>query len=643
METWRPNPLEITQDSSCVTWDKLVALRTLYNTIWDRLDACGLAEGNKYGDVSTNNKQEISPLPTAEGFIRLSVATSLSGDTYVSTPESAVFILTDGTLSPLLNDNSYTYLGTTFHMVLKDPCNNCSKFFPTSRTPASTSIVCPIGSTLTLYDGLYALDLSPSPEVCGINLDWSDADSIFEDHIELFDSVKVATDSFDDCYEIKASCCSLFSTAHYEAIEVGGVRLFLLKYIDMFVEGDGITAGMQGFLTTLITASDLQGIIDRVSSDLSHFALGENYICDKCGISPYYIYPNPEDCTISNIACTAPLDWWTLLHTEAVSGYGTAPFGMPDGCYGCSEIGSDGGFETDAVICTCDWEQLASVMSFIIDHCCVLGCTGGTKCPTERDVTVSIKVQTDIANASNCGIFNEDDNKYYLEKQIAHTGINCHCYGSATLFNCDYTEKWEQQGSRTAACSPGGLVGQCDEIVYTVTPRNLDGCLTTHCGSPTGPDCGTIPSPSPPTWTDPITKAEVTAAALSYLGGTGPCASTETDDYGVTNRIKCKQVIPMEGYSGPVDLTTFFGEAERDESVARCYLQRATLTIALNGADVGVETITLLWDETVTAVGGGVTTTTHSQVFSSGSSWTITIVLNADDQTTKVASNFRIE
>jgi hypothetical protein len=625
MEAWKPTPLGIAQDSSCVSWSKLTALRTQYNTIWEMLNVCSLAEGDKYGEVSLNNKQETDTLPTVIGFFRLTVATNL-----------VEFILTGGDFYERVNDNSYTYLANNFDMVLKDPCNNCSKLRPTSRAAATVEVNCPESGILTLHEGYYALDFDSSPDVCGIDIDWGASRVILEDHVEFFDTVKPASD-MAGCHEIIESCCGLYDVGHYEFS--GGN--YVLKYIDIFMEGDGVTPGMNGYLTSIIQASDLQDIVDRVSSDMSHFLLDEDHLCDQCGLPPTFnIYSDCDDASKNAIDCVSVFVWHSIIGVEAVAGYGFSALTGASNCYTCSNLTlGSGGFLTDGTICTCDWEQLASVMDFLINHGCVKGCAGGvvgTKCRGERDVRISLKYEHQLANSSNCGILNPDDGHYYMKKDVVHTGVNCHCYGSSINFNCDYTETTQQNGSRTAQCGPGyGSDGYCSAIDYSVTPMTAGACEIAHCGTTFNVTCAVGTSVT--NWTNQVTKAEVVAAAEGYLGTTGVCSEDTTTDYGEVDLIKCRKA----AQSGA--LSSFAGYGNRSESELGCHIEKSILTVKLTGPDVGLETFTLTWDEVTTPYTGGPSTTVHqSQDLSTSNSYTATITVTATDGFTKVAQNFQI-
>ncbi len=633
MTAERPAPLGIAQDADCVTWDKLVALRVLYNEIWDMLATCSLAEGNKYGDVGTGEKHEIDTLPTVEGFFRLTVVSTPDGHGgYDVTPGNIEFILSGGTLLTRINDASYTYLNPSgpFHMVLKEACNNCSKLHPNSRVPAVQTVACPEGGEYTVYEGSYALDFpTAAPEVCGILLDWAGNLEILQDHIEMFPAFKEEGLAFD-CHDVIESCCGLYDKAHYERVE----GCFVLKYIDIFVDEDG-NAAMDGYLTTLITASDLSEIITRLSGDLDHFRVNEKYICDKCGVgSTYAIDPNPADCEEdekTNIACDAPLDWWDITHLQAVAGFGAGPGGSPDGCYDCATMGTAGGFFPDGIICTCDWEQLAAAMSFIIDHCCVLECTEGTTCPASLDVTLSITQEHRLANSINCGVRNDDDGHFYNRKEINHTGVNCHCYDPEIEFDCNFTEIEEPAGERVSDCS-------CEPHSFSVDPESVDDCINDNCGSPGGGEC--VAGSVDVSWTDQITQEEVETAAEGYLGSDGECSEYSFIDYGLTDRILCNRVVPLAGYFGSLRLESLGGAASKSLDDAGCNVVDDTIVVELHGTDLAVTPITLHWTETI--IGGGGGSTPRSEVFLLANAWKITIHTTAAAGTTKSVSGFWI-
>ena len=603
----RPAPLGIAQDSECVTWGRLVELREMYNEIWEMLNECGVAEGVPFGDSDSSLKHEIDDLPTIGGFFRLEVSSSGDESGGTATPVGVKFILSGGTLLSRVNDTNYDYFAedSPFSVVLKDPCNNCTKFYPGIREPAAKEVACPAGGSYEIHAGFYAFSFSGAPEACNIPFDWAGNLSVLHEHTEFFAAIRT-TDDLEGCNELLEVCCGLYDKAHYEEISPG---VLALKYIDIFVQSDGVAGGMLGYLTTPVRAVDLEEIKDRFSSVLDEFAISSNYICDKCN-GGYGINPNPAACASlgqDNLACDAPLWWNLLIGTQAVAGYTPAGGGDPVGCNTCSDLGGFLiQFTEGQTICACDWEELASAMQFVLTNCCVLAC-GPTDCPPALNATILLTTTVNQAGASAHAIGGPDD-KYYRKKIDTHGGRDCTCSppSPATEFNCDYDEIREYtDASRVSGC------GTLDSPTYRVDPEDWFNCVENNCGEGNEADCD-FSSPIETTWEDEVTLAEVAAFAEGQLGSPGDCASSDVNSWGVVGAIRCGRV--PYGSGDTIQLADVSGVAFRGESVLSYSIQETTLDFVIGGPDAALVTgLTLHWKQNISG-----TITNQSTPFSSG-------------------------
>lgn len=369
--TGRNLSLSITQDSDCVTWGKLVELRNKYNQIWDWLSECGAESGDRYGTAP--HKEEITELPTIEGFFRLSVNTG--GDYangYTSSPGSVHFILTAGTLLDRISNPDYSYIygpKKPFNFILFDECKNCSNFRPRTVGNAIRSISCN-GVSRDLYFGFKEITIESGDTGCGNILNWGDNVAELNGHLENFEPyIEIPSPSGSNCDEFVASCCNLWDVGHYETIGYApdGAEVRVLRYIDIFVTNLGAPA-ITGHLAPLIYADELEEIKSRVISDAPLFQISEQEFCDSCG--PTFF---TEKCASSNgkgFECGTHFTFNQLAYSDYVNGLG------PDGCARCTELGFSG------TICTCPWEELAMVMDFILANGCPSPCVDMCTCPS---------------------------------------------------------------------------------------------------------------------------------------------------------------------------------------------------------------------------------------------------------------------
>lgn len=610
--TDRPTPLGITQDADCVTWGHLTALREKYNLIWDKLTACALAEGDRYGDGSIGKKHETAALPTISGFFRLTINSTLVGADYVCTPGDIHFILAGGTLLDRINDTEYSYFadGSPFSVVLKEACNNCSKFYPTSYGNAEKTISCPSGNSINLYTGFYQLGVGSAPAACAISRDWGDSPELLQDHIEMFETSMPASEGV--CSLIIESCCELYDVAHYED---DGNGMLVLKYIDIFVDDAG-NAAMTGYMTTPIQASDLSEIKDRVTADMDHFMVSEDYVCDDCGGLYPALEENPDECTTAgktHISCIAALSTSGLLNTAYVAGVSPV---FPGSCLSCEQMAGAivESFVASRTICTCEWEQLAGVLQFLIDYGCVKECTGGTKCPGEIELNLSYVLTQNVANAWACGVL-RGDGKIFKYKDEEYSYSSCYCFGGSPTFNCDYTEHITVTGDRIKGC------GDCGDTTSTADPQRVPDCLNDNCPGDVNAQCDDQTLNE--VWTDEITPAELVAFAEVNMGTTdaAQCCESTVIDAGVTDRVVCGKT-RYAGDGSATRITYLNVQAEKsDPNLGSYYYYRDTLVITLSGADISSKTVTLYWKEST----NGGADVDHSEVFSASNSWQITL------------------
>lgn len=425
----RPNLLGIAQDASCVTWGQLTDLRISYNRMWNALNICGVSSGDKYGRFP--HFEEITPLPTIEGFFRLTI--SAGGDPisgYSCNVSLVEFILTGGTLLTLVDNPSYSYITGAkkpFDAVMKDDCTSCSKFHFTSHTNAGETWECG-GGTQNPYSGYKKLTfIATDQESCGQIHDWGANKSILEDHMNSFVCwKKVEAPGDSDCNEVADSCCSSMSDiGRYEKVgEDDGKDVLVLKYVDVFVNGGGGSV-MTGELRPLIWLDELEDIKSRVVNDIPLFRITEHRLCDRCGpdINLFnceeLLEGVPQNPDKKGFKCLASsLDWTKVAKSYIASGTE------------CAEC--DNPFE-EGHICTCPWTEIANVMKFINIHCCVMACT---------------------------------------ETCICEPIVGCmdNVSGHAT----NYDPEAEEMG--TCVCDPGYHPASSDDAFYAGAPYNDVGC-----------------------------------------------------------------------------------------------------------------------------------------------------------------------
>jgi hypothetical protein len=368
--------ISITQDDTCVSWTHLVGLRLQYNRIWDKLNDCGVSIVNgKYGEGS--HREEINPLPTIEGFFRLTVnATGNVNDGYVCSVASdsdVHFILTGGTLlteNRINTPSLWSYLDSQgarkpFAAQLKDGCKNCSKFHPTTQSPADESISC-LGDETTPYAGFIKMNFEQALTGCGDIWDWGENIEELKDHVNNFDCYKtLAPEDTDKCTDTVVSCCEdVYDIGRYETVGTNslGFEVVALKYVDIYVSDIG-DPKLEGYLAPLIYSSEPTQIRDRVEAVINNFSLLGDYLCDSCG--PVL---DIEGCGPGKgFKCEVPFTFSGIQESTVVAGVS---------CSQCDEAFS-------GHICACPWVELAAVMDFILNYGCVIGCSlEDCTCPT---------------------------------------------------------------------------------------------------------------------------------------------------------------------------------------------------------------------------------------------------------------------
>lgn len=415
--TGRTTWMGITQDSTCVSWDKLVQLRTDYNLIWNQLAVCGQATGSKFGEFP--HFEEINSLPSMEGFFRISVGHAGVGEAIECNVEKIQFILTSGLLLWRLEDPNFSYLDMTppdghpsikpFVALLQDECTNCSKFHPTRWENAAKTVQCGAGNTRNLYVGFKALDFTQAPPGCGNIYDWGSAAGIakLSGYLDSFPCYKVvgAPAAEGDCETDDTLCCdNTYMIAHYDSLGLDGAgndRL-VLKYIDIMVQADG-TSQMSGYLTALIYADELQDIRQRLIRDIPKFSFGgsDTWRCDPCApdFSEESCYPETSSSRGYYFSCENSPTYDMLAKSYACTGN--------DSCDACSEGSITGG----DVICACSWLELYGVMVALSRYCCVL-CTATCADCTCGSRFTDLKTRSAIRNS--CGTSCPTDTPPYL-------------------------------------------------------------------------------------------------------------------------------------------------------------------------------------------------------------------------------------
>lgn len=364
----RPTPLGITQEESCVTWDVLVALRQLYNGLfWERLDLCGMAEGDKYGTPPF--KEETELLPTMVGCFRADVHIEQVGDDEACqvVVDYVRFLLTGGTLLDLLEDTDYSYLANTldgpFYAKLEDECYVCGKFRPISWADAAITIECPDGTPTTYHDGYKLLVFGSAPDACNIQTDFGNKIADFEEIVKSFPGC-IVTDKTDDsqCVKTQIYCCANNAYAYYDAWEHPSDPTKMILKLKMVQLGD--EQDYNGILTPFIKASRVENVKERFMGDMEAFFPAECQTCDGCGPAGgreefcQNDQDNPDGLAFTCLSDT-PFNWDDVVKAVAVQG--------TDKCEPCAD-----GF--GGTICTCPWEELAQAMIFVSANGCVKEC-----------------------------------------------------------------------------------------------------------------------------------------------------------------------------------------------------------------------------------------------------------------------------
>lgn len=603
--------LGITQDETCVTWSFLTSLREKYNLVWDMLNACGKAEGEKYG--ATGKAQELANLPSIEGFFRVELnVVDTGGGTYSVTPAEIKFICTGGEFYTRINDSNYTYFtsGVPYSVILKDECNNCSVFGLQSYLPAMRELGCPVGGTFTLYDGWYELDIGAASSGCGGMLAWADNLDILSEMAELFDIVKFGT-SPPECHEIKECCCNLFATAHYESVEVG---LMAIRFLDIYVDGDGQPA-IGGNISTLIRATDLQEIQDRVVSDIVDIKLNRREpLCDECGPDPDYgstgigpgCYLVPSGNLGHAVRCSSDWTWADISVIKFVTGVGG--YDTETGCVDCTEVDFMG------IICACTWERLAGVMDFIHLYGCVVGCAE-PMCPDESSARIDVTITTEVGNSYSCGIWGETESFGSVTKNFSAVVSGCPPDGSS--FTCEWHVTTSVSGSLIV-----GDPGECSDPTETENTK-AEECHCAGDGYQGSVGSTTLVSTS---YSGAVTKAALIAFAYSVATSTvvGPTTKCTID---------CNYCSPSLSTSVSLESSAF-------ADIGSGSISRQTAVFTMVGDHIDA---TLHWTDTLyNSTGGFISSTPRVASLNSGSGYSATVTPVAGINQTCTSGGFYI-
>lgn len=601
----RDSFLGIEQDETCVNWQHLVTLRTYYNLIWDMLNECEVAEGDRYGEPP--KAQETADLPTVEGFFRVELSSTPDGNGgYVVTPIDAKFIVSGGTLLSRINDASYTYISgaSPFNVILKDECNNCSVFHPSSYIPAVREVICPEGGAITLYEGGYALDVGSASPGCGGMLNWGANLDILYDHVELFESIKDG-DVLADCSEIVQSCCSLYSQAHYEFVEEG---VFVLKFVDIYVDAGG-GAATGGYMSTLIFEDDLNDIFSRIYSDLDNIKLNAPVYCDICATDLDNTWAGCYDIPAGNtsahaVRCNTNFFWEWLIGLNYVTGLGAVD---PDDCESCGEEFAD-------IICACPWEQLAGVMAFVLEWGCVTGCDP-PNCLAEKETWVEVTSTVNEGEGYSCGVSHEGST---YASMVTHYYYEFICSDPGDNFTCG----WDVASN----LSGPSIIGPEDECGSFEDEEPEEDCEDEECpgggGFRSGPHVASVD------YSGLISASSILAYAEDHLVET-------VTSHGRLATLDCTYFSDDVGSS----LGGVLGQEIIYSAGDEAFVKHTVLEFEMKG---DVIEATLHWTETLYYLGAFVSSTPRSAAFNSGNGYKVVIDMEVEENESMEITSFHI-
>jgi len=384
---------------TCVKWSHLLTLRSRYNSLWDRLDSCSMAEGSKYGVAP--HLEEIEDFPVGTGFFRIqvqsTVADPLDYPFAICDGSQIDFIVTGGDLLTKLNSPAFygyfNYPEGTWYARTIDACTGCRVFLPSSPSDPTQSIFCPAGNySRNIYGGFKALQVAEAGSFCGEPVDWGASESLEDIRaaVNLFKCAKLVPEPDVECEETIEVCCGITATGHYQAVYDPSYPygadyvLMILKTVDYMGNGSTGEGYIAITLSRLITGTfgEAAEVKSRVESILPLFSSGTDGFCDPCGPDTISFCKAPN----KGIKCTTALTYDMLAELKAVTG--------SEDCQKCGESFS-------GLICLCPWMELASIIS-LLQCFCIRDCEDGCECPCENGGETGCECGTD-ACCCDCG------------------------------------------------------------------------------------------------------------------------------------------------------------------------------------------------------------------------------------------------